>query len=524
MKHSYLVPVFHSSKAWHMAQGTTNKRGKKPGKVLPALCNVLGVLLIVAVVGLCLPLVVPSFMGGNVFAVVSPSMEPEIPVGSAVFTESVQPSTLEVGDIVAYNDDGNVITHRVTVNRTGIGELVTKGDANEIEDLNPVPYDNVIGRVTNTVPRFGTFMEIYASPAGKIYLVLTAACGVMLNMVASRMRRSRRAAALADAKAAIKSTSAADITTTGDGVVTKTTTGEVADISTTDGVATISTTLGTSQGSNTDSAEPSANPTQEMPAPAKKSLGKRIRTVAIIVLAVVFVGSGLVIGYVNWQYSLSDALYHDAVDKYQTKGDEPPISIDFAALQAENPDIIGWIYCADTPIDYPVLKGADNDEYLHHDYTHAWNIDGSIFVDADNRDGFVDSNTIIYGHHMNSGSMFASLVKWADQEFYEQHPVVWLLTPQQNYKIVLFSGHNISSTSSMYEIIHEPGEQLTAFLEEAKADSDFDASVRLGDFSLTPNAKYVMLSTCAYVFDGARYVLHGQLVSVGGSGESAQAA
>ena len=110
--------------------------------------------------------------------------------------------------------------------------------------------------------------------------------------------------------------------------------------------------------------------------------------------------------------------------------------------------------------------------------------------------------------------MFACTENWADQEFYEAHPVIWLLTPEKNYRIVLFSGHHTQATSDMYDIIHEPGEKLAKFLSDALEQSDFDASTKLGEIKLSQNAKYVMLTTCGDLFEGDRYVLHGQLVPV----------
>ena len=111
---------------------------------------------------------------------------------------------------------------------------------------------------------------------------------------------------------------------------------------------------------------------------------------------------------------------------------------------------------------------------------------------------------------MKSGSMFASLLEWADQAFYEEHPVMWLLTPSQDYRVVLFGGHHVAATSGMYRIISEAGDEMNAFLTEARAESDFSTNVKL-----SPQARYVMLSTCAYLFDDDRYVLHGMLEPVG---------
>ena len=435
------------------------------GKVLPAICNVFGMLLLLGVIALCLPLVLPSALGLQTFNVVSGSMEPAIPVGSAIYVESIDPVDLEEGDIVAFYDGEDVIAHRVTTNRATLNELVTKGDANEVEDFDPIPYESVVGRVALSIPTMGTFMSIYASPVGKLYMLLTAACGLMLNILASRMRAVRRTREQQLAQQA-EALGVSDLTVSTDG-----------------------------QGKQK----------------AKRRFGWK--QVAAVLLSVVFLGSTGVVGFTMYQYYLSDALYHDASDRYTDKGTVAPISVDFKSLRKENPDIVGWIYCEGTPINYPVLQGETNDQYLHTDYTGAYNIDGSIFVDADNTPGFVDSNTIIYGHHMASGSMFAGLEKWADQKYYEKHPVIWLVTPEKDYQIVLFSGHHIDSRSSMYDIIKNPGPEMNTFLSEALELSDFEAT---SGVQLNPRGRYVMLTTCAYLFDGDRYVLHGLLVTATG--------
>ena len=114
---------------------------------------------------------------------------------------------------------------------------------------------------------------------------------------------------------------------------------------------------------------------------------------------------------------------------------------------------------------------------------------------------------------MKNGSMFATLDHWAEQEYYEGHPVMWLLTPEQDYKIVLFSGYTTSASSDTYAIFDGPCQELDAYLIKCRSQSDFSAEVELeGD------SRYVLLSTCAYVFDNARFVLHGKLVPVDSAG------
>ncbi|MCD8342202.1 MAG: class B sortase [Clostridiales bacterium] len=205
----------------------------------------------------------------------------------------------------------------------------------------------------------------------------------------------------------------------------------------------------------------------------------------------------------------SSALTPEAVDTV-TETAEPPISVDFDSLQAVNPEVVGWLYCADTAINYPVLQGTDNEYYLHHLYDGTYNSSGSIFVDCNNSADFADANTILYGHHMRNGSMFAGLQKFADQTYYEEHPVMWLLTPEKNYKILLVSGYTTSADSDTYTIFPQPDQAWEDYLTQCLAQSDFTAAVDTGGAE-----KLITLSTCAYSFEDARYVLHGVMVEVG---------
>ncbi len=188
---------------------------------------------------------------------------------------------------------------------------------------------------------------------------------------------------------------------------------------------------------------------------------------------------------------------------------EPPISVDFDSLQSVNPEVVGWLYCPDTAINYPVLQGTDNEYYLHHLYDGTYNSSGSNFVDCNNSAGFADANTVLYGHHMKNGSMFAGLQKFADQTYYEAHPVMWLLTPETNYKILLLSGYTTSADSDAYTIFTQPGQAWEDYLAQGLAQSDFTAAVDTGGAE-----KLITLSTCAYSFEDARYVLHGVMVAV----------
>ena len=147
--------------------------------------------LIIGVFVLTLPLSIPRLMGYEVYEVISGSMEPDIPVGSAIYVRSVDAADVQVDEVIAFHEEGAVVAHRVVENRIDTSEFVTKGDANSAEDLNPVAYDELIGVVALHVPLVGRAMTLYASNVGKVYLLLTLACGVMLNILADRLRRRR---------------------------------------------------------------------------------------------------------------------------------------------------------------------------------------------------------------------------------------------------------------------------------------------------------------------------------------------
>ena len=198
-----------------------------------------------------------------------------------------------------------------------------------------------------------------------------------------------------------------------------------------------------------------------------------------------------------------------AVEEIKRLPETAPITVDFKSLQEINPDVVGWIYCPDTIINYPVLLGETNDTYLHTSYDKTYNVSGSIFMEASNSRDFKDCNYILYGHHMGDKSMFATLDNWQFQSHFDAHPVMWLLTPEQDYKIALYSAYTISAYDEIYTIFHKAGREFEDWLKKSQ-----EASAIESELELDPKAHYIMLSTCAYVFDNARSVVHGMLQPV----------
>lgn len=110
-------------------------------------------------------------------------------------------------------------------------------------------------------------------------------------------------------------------------------------------------------------------------------------------------------------------------------------------LYEQNPDMFGWIKIEDTKIDYPVMfTPSDPDYYLHHSFEKRYTASGTPFVDSTCFEGC--GNYLIYGHHMNNKKMFAGLLDYADEEFWESHKTVIFDTVEEHGEYTIFAAFN----------------------------------------------------------------------------------
>jgi hypothetical protein len=123
----------------------------------------------------------------------------------------------------------------------------------------------------------------------------------------------------------------------------------------------------------------------------------------------------------------------------------PARTVDYTALRSVNADAIGWLYCPDTVIDYPVMGATDYTYYLRHLPDGTYNINGSLFLDYNCQWDFSDKLSVIYGHNMKTEKMFGTLVNYKKQEYYDAHPYLYLYTPARNYRIALLYGAVVSA-------------------------------------------------------------------------------
>ncbi len=116
-------------------------------------------------------------------------MEPDIPTGSLVYVQRAEATKIARGDVIAFygeNDTGAIITHRVVKNQVVSGQFITKGDANEKEDLSPVSYDRFIGEVSFHMPVLGSILAYVATLYGKITVAVLVLAAILLRIVGDK--------------------------------------------------------------------------------------------------------------------------------------------------------------------------------------------------------------------------------------------------------------------------------------------------------------------------------------------------
>ena len=158
------------------------------------LLSLVGTVLLLVMIAVTVPLTLPNLMGYHIYQVVSGSMEPEIPVGSLVYIQDGDPEDALDGEVIAFygvTDASAIITHRLIENRVTMGEMITKGDANEINDINPVPYDHYIGRVVLSLPNVGVVAALITSREGKFYAAGVIVAALLLHAAATLLDKRR---------------------------------------------------------------------------------------------------------------------------------------------------------------------------------------------------------------------------------------------------------------------------------------------------------------------------------------------
>lgn len=245
-------------------------------------------------------------------------------------------------------------------------------------------------------------------------------------------------------------------------------------------------------------------------------LSVRIRNGALNVITVCLIGiilvSGYKIGKTMWEYQVAKSAYTNISEK-TAKVDPKQFTgvVDWKALKKVNPDVQGWLYQKGTVINYPVVQGTDNDTYLHTRFDKQWSGGGTLFVDCRMEKDFKGFNSIIYGHHMKDGSMFRSIRGYTKEEgYYDKHKTLEMATPHGNYHLVVFSAFITKATDEdTYKMTYDEAEKQ-AYIDRAWERSELP--ITRDSVDVTKNDRLVTLSTCAYDYEEARYIVMCKMV------------
>lgn len=207
----------------------------------------------------------------------------------------------------------------------------------------------------------------------------------------------------------------------------------------------------------------------------------------------------------NFQDIANDNSQIEIDEPIETK---PERIVKLEELQKENSDIVGWLQIEDTNINYPVLQGKDNSYYMTHNYKKEYTIDGSLFLDKDYNWEIPSSNLLIYGHNnRGSNTMFADLMNYKKEDFYNRHKIIRLTTNEEDaeYEIisVFLSRVYYKSEKNVFRYYYfvnaENEKEFNDYVQNSKAASlyNIEATAEYGDQLLT-------LSTCEYSQEDGR--------------------
>lgn len=247
----------------------------------------------------------------------------------------------------------------------------------------------------------------------------------------------------------------------------------------------------------------------------KKTL---FRTVLIIILIAALVASAWCIWYIVQYYggrSFKDDLRKIGLKEpavIDTEQETIEIPVDFDALHATNPDIYAWIDIPETDISYAVLRReGDNNYYMNHAENGAYYSGGCIFSDDFNSPAMTDLVTILYGHNLRNGTMFAKLNDFVDPEIFSDHRYMYLYLPDRALVYEIFSAapHSNEQILKSHDFTNR-GEYTAFFADVASASGS--AQHREDSFPAFDD-RVLILSTCFRANNQQRFLVMGRLIA-----------
>lgn len=241
----------------------------------------------------------------------------------------------------------------------------------------------------------------------------------------------------------------------------------------------------------------------------RKPLGIRIvdtiNTIIDISLVIIFLLM-LVFGcYAMWDNNQIISSGNSA--RYTTYKPTTEDSKSFEELQKINDDVFAWVSVYGTEIDYPVVQGVDNNEYLNKSAEGEFSMAGSIYLDSLNKKDFKDFNSIIYGHHMAESAMFGDLDNFLEQSYFDTHRYGNLYFNDKDHGLEFFAFIETDAyNGSIYRPPIAGDDEKTKYLSYLVSIAQYTR-----DIDIASTDRIVLLSTCASDLTNGRYILVGRI-------------
>ena len=189
-------------------------------------------------------------------------------------------------------------------------------------------------------------------------------------------------------------------------------------------------------------------------------------------------------------------------------------SLDFKQLKDINTDIYAWLYIPDTNVDYPVaqsIRDRDDSFYLSHNIYRDYQFSGTIYSEIKNSLDFHDPVTVLYGHNMLNGSMFATLHYFEDEDFFNKHTTCFVQTPDKLYTYLIYAAYVYDDRHILNSFDFSQEKVFLDYLDSTLNPRTYSGFVRKG-VTLDKDSRILTLSTCTNGGGNTRYLVQGVLV------------
>ncbi len=188
--------------------------------------------------------------------------------------------------------------------------------------------------------------------------------------------------------------------------------------------------------------------------------------------------------------------------------------VNFHELMQINPDIYAWIYVPNTNVDYPVAQSGANDDdsfYLDHNVYKNYQFSGTIYTEKQNSRDFTDPVTVMYGHNMLNGSMFATLHRFNDKDFFDKNNTMFVFTKDKVYTYMIYSAYQYDDRHILNSFNMDETNSFREYLDTTLIQRPYYCNVR-ENIELSTEDRILTLSTCMDGGGNVRYLVQGVLV------------